>query len=93
MSIVSAKEAKNRFGDLLLSAQRGPVVIEKNGKPVAVVTSVADHEAAEAAKLAALRRDLAIADEDLSAGRYAAFDDDRAAAIKARGRERLARKV
>lgn len=49
MKTFSAAEAKNRFGVLLESAQRGPVRIEKNGRPVAVVLSQTEYE-----KLAAL---------------------------------------
>lgn len=36
---VSATEAKNRFGQLLESAQKGPVVIEKGGRRHSVVIS------------------------------------------------------
>ena len=36
---VSATEAKNRFGQLLESAQKGPVVIEKAGRRHSVVIS------------------------------------------------------
>lgn len=41
---MNAKEAKNRFGVLLEEAQRGPVSIHKNGRPVAVLLSVKDYE-------------------------------------------------
>ena len=34
MDTLSANEAKTQFGDLLLKAQRSPVQINKNGKPV-----------------------------------------------------------
>ena len=56
MRALSAKEAKNRFGELLLEAQKSPVMIEKNGKPVAVVYSYEEHHHIEEAKLAWLRR-------------------------------------
>lgn len=36
---VSAKDAKNRFGELLDAAQRAPVRITKNGRNVAVMLS------------------------------------------------------
>lgn len=52
MKTFSAAEAKNRFGVLLESAQREPVRIEKNGRPVAVVLSQTEYE-----KLAALFED------------------------------------
>ncbi|MEX1048935.1 MAG: type II toxin-antitoxin system Phd/YefM family antitoxin [Akkermansiaceae bacterium] len=36
---LSASEAKTHFGALIDQAQRGPVTIEKQGRPVAVVVS------------------------------------------------------
>jgi antitoxin Phd len=39
-----AKEAKNRFGQLLTAAMREPVVIDKNGKPVAIVLSTEEYQ-------------------------------------------------
>ena len=44
MREVTAKEAKNRFGQLLRSAQRGPVRVTRNGTPMAVVLSVDQSE-------------------------------------------------
>ena len=44
MREVTAKEAKNRFGRLVQSAQRGPVRITRNGKPVVVMMSVQQFE-------------------------------------------------
>lgn len=55
MSVMSARDAKNRFGDLLLEAQREPVTIERNGKPVAVVRSFEDDQEIERMKLEWLR--------------------------------------
>ena len=42
MKTVTAREAKNRFGQLIDDAQRGPVTVEKNGRPFVVVQSRAD---------------------------------------------------
>ncbi len=42
MRSMAAKEAKNHFGELLDTARREPVTIEKNGRPVAVVLSIED---------------------------------------------------
>jgi len=39
METVSALEAKNKFGQLLDQAQRGPVVVTKNGRDSVVVVS------------------------------------------------------
>ena len=35
--MVPAKEAKNRFGELLEAVQRHPVIITKNNRPVAEI--------------------------------------------------------
>ena len=44
MRAIPANEAKARFGQLLDTARREPVVIEKHGRPVAVVLSTEDFE-------------------------------------------------
>ena len=44
MKEISAKDAKNRFGQLLQSAQQGPVRVTRNGRPVGVVMSVQQFE-------------------------------------------------
>ena len=41
---VAAAEAKQSFGRLLDDAQHDPVRIERNGRPVAVVLSMAEYE-------------------------------------------------
>ncbi|CAI1969058.1 type II toxin-antitoxin system Phd/YefM family antitoxin [Serratia liquefaciens] len=53
MHILTANEAKTQFGDLLLKAQREPVQITRNGKPVAVTAE--DYEQIEAMKLQLLQ--------------------------------------
>ena len=40
MQVTTARDAKNRFGQLLDSAQRGPVGITKNGRVVTVMLSI-----------------------------------------------------
>ena len=52
MKIVAATEAKNRFGAVLDDAQRGPVVIRKQDRDVAVVLSMAEYERIEVATFA-----------------------------------------
>ena len=42
--IIPAATAKNRFGEMLDSAQREPVVIQKHGRTVAVLLSGHDYE-------------------------------------------------
>ena len=44
MREIPAKEAKNRFGQLLRSALQGPVRVTRNGTPVGVVLSVEQFE-------------------------------------------------
>jgi len=40
MRRISAREAKNRFGELIDTARAEPVAIEKHGRPVAVILSI-----------------------------------------------------
>ena len=55
MDSLSANEAKTQFGDMLLKAQRAPVQINRNGKPVAVVISMDEYESIETLKLRLLQ--------------------------------------
>jgi prevent-host-death family protein len=69
MDALSANEAKTQFGDMLLKAQRAPVQINKNGKPVAVVISMEEYESIEALKLRLLQSRVAQAKADIEAGK------------------------
>ncbi|MBF0447677.1 MAG: type II toxin-antitoxin system Phd/YefM family antitoxin [Magnetococcales bacterium] len=60
MLTLAAREAKNRFGHLMDQAQREPVTIEKNGRPVAVVMSMDEYQQGQQLKLEQLQRDLEI---------------------------------
>ena len=42
--IIPAAKAKNRFGEMLDTAQREPVIIQKHGRTVAVLLSGRDYE-------------------------------------------------
>lgn len=86
---IAAREAKNRFGQLMDDAQHEPVTIEKNGRPIAVVMSLREYEATEAIKLELLRRDIAKSDADLAAGRYRPLDQEALDEIKANARRQL----
>lgn len=68
MEALSANEAKTHFGDMLLKAQRAPIQINKNGKPVAVVISVEEYESIEALKLRILQSRATQAKADIAAG-------------------------
>ncbi|MDO8588255.1 MAG: type II toxin-antitoxin system Phd/YefM family antitoxin [Armatimonadota bacterium] len=50
MAKLSSKQAQSRFGELIDVAQHEPVVIERHGRPIAVVLSVQDYERLEAAQ-------------------------------------------
>lgn len=49
MEVFAAGEAKRAFGLVMDSAQREPVLIEKKGRPFAVVLSKHDYDAMQAA--------------------------------------------
>jgi prevent-host-death family protein len=68
MEALSANEAKTHFGDMLLKAQRNPIQINKNGKPVAVVISAEEYENIEALKLRLLQSRAMQAKADIEAG-------------------------
>ena len=68
MHILTANEAKTQFGDLLLKAQREPVQITRNGKPVAVVVSAEDYEPIEAMKLQLLQMKIQRSQHDMAIG-------------------------
>ena len=90
MKHVSAREAKNRFGQLIDDAQREPVTIEKYGRPFAVVQSYADFAATQQAKLEALRLGIGEARAALVPDHRVPFDKTAVEEIKAAGRKKLA---
>lgn len=53
--LMTANDAKIKFGEILLMSQREPVHITKHGKPVAVLVSAEDFVATEEIKLELLR--------------------------------------
>jgi antitoxin Phd len=50
MLTLGAREAKNEFGRMLDAAQRESVLIEKKGRPVAVVLSIEEYQLLENAQ-------------------------------------------
>ena len=68
MKSVTANEAKTQFGDMLLSVQRAPVQINKNGKPVAVMVSMEDYEQMEDLKIQMLKERVQRAKTEIEAG-------------------------
>ncbi len=69
MKTLNASDAKREFGDLLIQAQQGPVGINRNGKPVAVVVSATEYARLEALKTAHLEQAIQQGIADLEAGR------------------------
>lgn len=69
METLTSNQAKTQFGDLLLKVQRNPIEISRNGKPVAVMLSMADYTALEALKLQHLQQKVQRAEADFAAGR------------------------
>ncbi len=90
MKTVAAKDAKNRFGKLIDDAQRGPVMIEKNGRPFAVVQSYEDFKLSERMKLDSLRAAINEAREQYAESLGKPFDQSAVDAIKSEGRRILA---
>jgi prevent-host-death family protein len=75
MNSLSANEAKTHFGDLLLKAQRSPILINKNGKPVAVVISAEEYESMERLKLQLLQTRASQAQKDIAEGNLSDGDE------------------
>ncbi|AKH63475.1 MULTISPECIES: type II toxin-antitoxin system Phd/YefM family antitoxin [Photorhabdus] len=71
MDALSANKAKTQFGDMLLKAQRAPIQINKNGKPVAVVISMDEYESLETLRLKLLQSRAAQACVDIETGNTA----------------------
>lgn len=69
MRTMAALEAKNRFGELLDTAQREPVTIEKHGRPVAVMLSAHDFAELDALRLKSLRAEIRKGLDDVEAGK------------------------
>lgn len=69
METIAAADAKTNFGALLDKVQRGPVMISKNGRAVAVMVSAADYEEQQQLKLEILRREIQKGLDDVKKGR------------------------
>ena len=78
MKIVSAKEVKAQFSAYLKASEEGPVVVTRNGKPVAVLLGIQDEEEIERLILAhspRVRTILERSREQLRAGRGIRHED------------------
>ena len=66
MEVFSATDAKREFGEMLMKAQKAPVGVTRNGKPVAVIVSDTEYRQL---KLQALRVALMEGENSGDAGR------------------------
>ena len=64
MLSLNANEAKTKFGNMLMTAQREPVQIVKNGTPVAVVISSEEYSKIEELKMELVKSRFSNIDED-----------------------------
>ena len=69
MESLNASDAKREFGELLIKAQHGPVSINKNGKPVAVMLSAAEYAKIENIREQLLKEAIQQGVADIKAGR------------------------
>jgi prevent-host-death family protein len=58
METLNASDAKREFGEVLLKAQKEPVGINRNGKPVAVMVSALEFEELQTLKQEVLKMEL-----------------------------------
>jgi prevent-host-death family protein len=75
MEILNASDAKREFGVALLKAQQGPVGINKNGKPVAVMVSAKAYAELQVFREQQLRQEIESGMADIKAGRVTAGKD------------------
>lgn len=75
MDTIPAADAKTNFGALLDKAQREPVTISKNGRPVAVVMSADAFEEQQRIKLEFLRREIGKGLDDVKRGKLVSAAD------------------
>lgn len=86
---IGAKNLRDKQAEILDAAQREPVTIERNGRPVAVIYSYEESRLLEQARLELLRARIAQADLAISQGRHEPLNQDVMDRIKNQGREQL----
>ncbi len=78
MKIASVADVKAKFSGFIKASESGPVVVTKNGKPVAVLLSVQDEEEIERLMLAyspKLQGILQVAEKQIRAGKGIKHED------------------
>ena len=68
METLNASAARREFGEVLLKAQKGPVGINRNGKPVTVMVSAETFDDLQAVQRAALQQAIDEGMADIKAG-------------------------
>ena len=71
MEVITANEARVKFGDLLIRSQRSPIQITRSGKPMSVLISAENYTLMEEMKMRYLKEKLTQAKEDVANGRVA----------------------
>jgi prevent-host-death family protein len=78
MRIASVADIKAKFSGYLKKSERGPIVVTRNGKPVAVLLSVSDEDEIERLTLAyspKFQGILEIAEKQIREGKGIAHED------------------
>ena len=75
METLSASDARREFGEVLLKAQKGPVGINRNGKPVAVMVSAETFDELQAVRHVALQQAIDDGMADIKAGNIVEGDE------------------
>ena len=75
METLNASDARREFGEVLLKAQKGPIGINKNGKPVAVMVSAETFDELQAVHRAALQKAIDDGMADIKAGNIVDGDE------------------
>jgi prevent-host-death family protein len=75
MRTMSANEAKKHFGQLLDTARREPVSIEKHGRKVAVLLSSEDYDDFERMQRDQLKSEIKLGLDQLERGQFTETDE------------------
>ncbi|MCX7098771.1 MAG: type II toxin-antitoxin system Phd/YefM family antitoxin [Methylococcales bacterium] len=92
MKTISAKEAKNAFGNFLDAAQREPIMITKRDRPIGIFFSMHDIESLMQVGDSFkddIKNGILAGVADAEAGRVKTFNQDYANDLKARVRAKL----
>jgi len=71
MEVLNASDVKSNFGEVLLKTQQGPIGINKNGKPAAVMVSASEYAEIEILRGKFFQQEIDQGMADIAAGRVA----------------------